>query len=109
MGVGIATSHGRTGLFTLLALLPLVVSGLLPRRGGIVLGVAVAVTTLALLASPAVQQRLTVISEDLRKWEAFVRTVLVVLVAAIAASSKESRDTLVVGQTKSKCTTHRRI
>jgi O-antigen ligase len=69
MGVGIATSHGRTGLFTLLALLPLVVSGLLPRRGGIVLGVAVAVTTLALLASPAVQQRLTVITEDLRKWE----------------------------------------
>jgi O-antigen ligase len=70
MAAGIATSHGRTGLFILLALLPLVVSGLLPRRGGLVVGVGVALTTVALLASPAVQQRLTVITEDLRKWEA---------------------------------------
>jgi hypothetical protein len=65
---GIATEHGRTGQLALLALLPLVLSALMPKRGFAVLAVACVVGTAALLTSPAVRERIAVASAELEQF-----------------------------------------
>jgi O-antigen ligase len=68
MGWGIATGEGRTGALAVLALLPLVASAMLPRRGRAALALACALGAAALLASPTVQTRIGLAISDVASW-----------------------------------------
>jgi O-antigen ligase len=70
MAWGIAAGEGRTGMVVGLALMPLVASALLPRRGVAVVAVVCAVGAAALLASPTVQTRIERAADDVAHWRA---------------------------------------
>jgi O-antigen ligase len=68
MAWGVATGEGRTGAVVALALMPLVASALLPRRGLAVVVAACAIGAAALLASPTVQTRIERAVHDVALW-----------------------------------------
>ena len=70
MAWGIATGEGRTGAIVVLALMPLIASAMLPRRGLMIVALACAIGAAALLASPTVQTRIGRAVSDLAQWRA---------------------------------------
>ncbi len=68
MAWGVATGEGRTGALVVLALLPLIVAAMLPRRGVAIVAVACVVGAAALLSSPTVQTRIARIASDVGHW-----------------------------------------
>ena len=68
MAWGIATGEGRTGALLALALMPLIASAMLPRRGVAIVAVACVVGAAALLSSPTVQTRIARIASDVAHW-----------------------------------------